>query len=118
MTTDLGAIALALAAKEEPDLIVMDLIIADLSAYEVSRALKASPCTRGITRVAITESTATIVPEGARQADLAECLCRPFTPPQFLGRIESFLPQPVPVRNSHRVWPPVRPNRYSSHRAH
>lgn len=118
LTTDLGAIALALAAKEEPDLIILDLILSDLSAYEVSRALKASPCTRGITRVAITDSVAAILPEGAHQAGLSECFCRPFTPAQLVSDICSLLPRPERKRGSGRVWPPVRPNRYSPYRAH
>jgi len=120
LTTDLGAIALALAAKEEPDLIILDLILSDLSAYEVSRALKASPCTRGITRVAITDSVAAVMPEGAHGAGLSECFCRPITPTQLLSRIRSLLPQMnrEQSQGSRRVWPPIRRHRYSPYRAH
>ena len=42
-----GHQALALAAKELPDLIIMDILMPDLGGLEVCRQLKADPATTG-----------------------------------------------------------------------
>ncbi len=116
MATDLGSIALGLAAKEEPDLILIDLLLDDLSAFEVSRALKASPRTRIISRLLLTESEAAINPIGAYEAGFADYFCRPFSHTDLLHRINDLLPDADPVRGSARKisWLPSQLDRYQA----
>jgi DNA-binding response OmpR family regulator len=108
MATDLGSIALALAAKEEPDLMLIDLIMDDLSAFEVSRALKASPRTRVITRLLITDSEAAVNPLGAYESGFADYFCRPFSHADLLHRINDLLPDGEGARGPRRAisWLP------------
>jgi len=114
LATDLGAIALALAAREEPDVIVIDLLMDDLSAFEVSRALKASPRTREIPRLLIADSEAAVNPVGASEAGFSDYLCRPFSPSELLQRIRDLLPMGEAVDRVPRPhsWLPKDLDRY------
>jgi len=114
LATDLGAIALALAAREEPDLMIIDLIMDDLSAFEVSRALKASPRTREIPRLLITDSEAAINPVGAHEAGFADYLGRPYSKRELLQRINDLLPAGDAIERGSRPhsWLPSDLDRY------
>ena len=114
IATDLGSIALALSAKEEPDLILIDLILDDLSAFEVSRALKSSPRTREIPRLLFTDSEAAINPVGAVAAGFSDYFCRPYSNMDLLHRINDLLSLGNTVEESpdNRSWLPSRLDRY------
>lgn len=61
-----GEQALGVAKRDQPDLVLMDLGLPDLSGLEVTRRLKADPDTRGSVVVALTGR--------ALETDQAECL--------------------------------------------
>jgi len=48
-----GAAGIAMAAKERPDLILMDLNLPEIDGWEATRRLKADPATRDIPIIAL-----------------------------------------------------------------
>jgi putative two-component system response regulator len=49
-----GKIALKIAEKKKPDLILLDIMMPDMDGYEVCKALKANPDTAGIPVIFVT----------------------------------------------------------------
>ena len=48
LSAESGAEALSLAASEEPDLILLDLMMPDMDGFDVTRSLKSNPATSDI----------------------------------------------------------------------
>ena len=86
-----GLQALDLAREEQPDLILMDIILPDISGLEVTRLLKQDQRTKTIPIVAV---TALASPEYERKGLESGCdayIPKPITLGNFLRTIESFL---------------------------
>ena len=77
MTAASGGEALA-AAEQGPDLILLDLRMPGMSGFEVARALRAAPTTRGIPIVAITALNDELDRQAALQAGCDDCVTKPF----------------------------------------
>jgi two-component system, cell cycle response regulator DivK len=86
-----GLQALDLARAEQPDLILMDIRLPDISGFEVTRLLKQDQRTKTIPIVAV---TALASPEYEREGLESGCdayIPKPITLGNFLRTIESFL---------------------------
>jgi two-component system cell cycle response regulator DivK len=86
-----GLRALDLAREEQPDLILMDIRLPDISGLEVTRLLKQDDRTKAIPIVAV---TALASPEYERKGLESGCdayIPKPITLGNFLRTIESFL---------------------------
>jgi two-component system cell cycle response regulator DivK len=95
-----GLQALDLAREEQPDLILMDIRLPDISGFEVIRLLKQDQRTKTIPIVAV---TALATPEYEKKGLESGCdayIPKPITLGNLLRTIESFLNiQPVPLTN-------------------
>jgi two-component system cell cycle response regulator DivK len=83
--------ALHLAREEQPDLILMDIRLPDISGFEVTRLLKQDQRTKTIPIIAV---TALASPEYERKGLESGCdayIPKPITLGNFLRTIESFL---------------------------
>ena len=83
--------ALDLAREEQPDLILMDIRLPDISGLEVTRLLKQDGRTKTIPIIAV---TALASPEYERKGLESGCdayIPKPITLGNFLRTIESFL---------------------------
>jgi two-component system cell cycle response regulator DivK len=81
--------ALDLARDEQPDLILMDIRLPDISGFEVTRLLKQDDQTKTIPIV-----TALVSPEYEKKGLESGCdayIAKPITLDNFLRTIESFL---------------------------
>ena len=98
-----GLQALDLAREEQPDLILMDIRLPDISGFEVTRLLKQDQRTKTIPIIAV---TALASPEYEKKGLESGCdayIPKPITLGNFLRTIESFLK----IR-------PVRPTSFAS----
>lgn len=91
ITTGQGGAALALAREHQPDLVLMDLQLPDVSGFDAARQLKNHEQTRAIPIVAVT-AFAMIGDE--RKALMSGCdayLAKPIVIRDFLDIVERFI---------------------------
>ena len=87
-----GTSALELAARLQPDLVLLDVGLPDISGLEVCRRLRHDPATAGTPVVMLTAA--------AQQADVARGLAagatlyltKPFSPVRLLSLVEQLRP--------------------------
>jgi two-component system, cell cycle response regulator DivK len=87
-----GQEALAAAARERPDLILMDIQLPLLDGHEATRRIKADPDLRAIPIIAVT-SYALSGDEGkARAAGCDAYVTKPYSPRVLLAKIREYVP--------------------------
>jgi two-component system, cell cycle response regulator DivK len=87
-----GQEALAAAARERPDLILMDIQLPLLDGYEATRRIKADPDLRAIPIIVVT-SYALSGDEGkARAAGCDAYVTKPYSPRVLLAKIREYVP--------------------------
>jgi two-component system cell cycle response regulator DivK len=87
-----GKEALAAAARERPDLILMDIQLPLLDGYEATRRIKADPDLRAIPIIVVT-SYALSGDEGkARAAGCDAYVTKPYSPRALLAKIRQYVP--------------------------
>jgi two-component system, cell cycle response regulator DivK len=87
-----GKEALAAAARERPDLILMDIQLPLLDGYEATRRIKADPDLRAIPIIVVT-SYALSGDEGkARAAGCDAYVTKPYSPRVLLAKIREYVP--------------------------
>lgn len=86
-----GAIGLAMALAESPDIVLCDLQMPVMNGYEVARNLRASHQWRVVPLVAVTAFSMPGDREKALEVGFNEHLSKPITPETFVQQIEAFL---------------------------
>jgi CheY-like chemotaxis protein len=86
-----GGQALEIAAREQPDLILLDLGLPDLNGLEVTRRLKAQEATRGIVVVALTGRALESDHQACIDAGCADYLSKPINTADLLRKIPGYL---------------------------
>ena len=87
-----GEAALALAASERPDLILMDMSLPVLDGWEATRRLKAAPATRPIPVIALTAHAMVTDRERSLEAGCDDFDTKPVEIERLLGKIARLLP--------------------------
>ena len=91
-----GAQGVAMAASEQPDLILMDLTLPNIDGEEATRRIKADPATRRIPVIAL---TANAMPEDREKALAAGCDdfdTKPVDFQRLLEKIRTLLAKTAP----------------------
>ena len=88
-----GEEALAVAARERPDLILMDIQLPGLDGYEATRRLKADPALRSIPIIVVTSYALSGDEAKARAAGCDAYVTKPYSPRQLLAKIREYLPK-------------------------
>lgn len=86
-----GAAALAAVARHEPDLVLLEVVLPDLSGIEVCRRIKGDPLTA---RMAVIMLTAKARSSDVTQAETAGAdgyFTKPFSPIALIRTVESIL---------------------------
>jgi len=86
-----GEEALALAASELPDLIIMDVMMPGCGGIEACRRLKQNPRTRPIPVILLTARSSREDREAGEAAGAAEYITKPFSPQKVVDLIQSIL---------------------------
>ena len=90
-----GEAALALAASERPDLILMGMSLPGLDGWEATRRLKAAPATRPIPVIALTAHAMVADRERSLEAGCDDFDTKPVEIERLLGKIARLL-SPAP----------------------
>jgi CheY-like chemotaxis protein len=85
-----GAQGVAMAASEQPDLILMDLSLPVLDGWEATRRIKAAPETKHIPVIAITAHAMTGDREKALAAGCDDFDTKPIELPRLLEKIRAL----------------------------
>lgn len=101
-----GRTGLQLALRENPDLIICDIQLPDISGYEIATRLKSDVKTRVVPLVAITALAMVGDRERVLKAGFDGYISKPITPETFVAEAAGFMraPQSVP-----RERPPAFP---------
>jgi len=86
-----GPRALELAAKEQPDLILLDVMMPDMTGYEVCRRLKADPATAAIPVIFVTALTDSTDEVDGFEAGAVDYITKPVSPAVVKARVRLHL---------------------------
>jgi two-component system phosphate regulon response regulator PhoB len=90
-----GATALELAAELEPELILLDVNLPDVSGLEVCRRLRREPGLAGVRIVILTAAAQQDDIARGLSAGASHYLTKPFSPVRLLSLVEGLLPRAV-----------------------
>jgi len=88
-----GEEGLEVAARERPDLILMDIQLPGIDGYEVTRRIKANPKLRKIPIIAVTSYALSGDDKKAFAAGCDGYVTKPYSPRLLLAKIREYLPQ-------------------------
>ena len=86
-----GLTAMDLARESQPDLILMDIQLPEISGLDVTRQLKADPELRSIPVIAVTAFAMKGDEERIRQGGCEAYISKPISVVRFIETIKSFL---------------------------
>ena len=89
-----GLSAIDMAEKEQPDLILLDVMMPALDGYEACRRLKANPATADIPVVMLSAKSQQAEQAVGRDAGAMDYICKPFTPKELVAQVRELLGEP------------------------
>jgi len=87
-----GAEGVALAQKERPDLILMDIQLPEIDGYEATRRIRAVPELAKVPIIAVTSYALSGDEAKTREAGCDGYVAKPFSPRDLLAKVRQFLP--------------------------
>ena len=87
-----GEEGIAAAARERPDLILMDIQLPGIDGYEVTRRIKADPQLKTIPIIAVTSYALSGDDKKAFAAGCDGYVTKPYSPRLLLAKIREYLP--------------------------
>jgi two-component system alkaline phosphatase synthesis response regulator PhoP len=88
-----GREAIAMAASEKPDLVVMDVMMADMDGLTALKQLKKDDATKNIPVIMITANAHHITRQESEVSGATLFLTKPFSPTQLLVEIKRLVPE-------------------------
>ena len=85
-----GIEAVALAKKEQPDIIFMDIIMPDMDGYEATRKLNNDPSTRDIPIVFVSSKSQKADKLWAQMQGGKGYVTKPYTADKIINQLKSF----------------------------
>jgi two-component system alkaline phosphatase synthesis response regulator PhoP len=93
ITAENGALALAAALQEKPDVIVTDFQMPEMTGLELVEAVRNNPDLADIPIIMLTARGFAIDSSQQQQLRISECLSKPFSPKELLRTVEDVLHQ-------------------------
>jgi DNA-binding response OmpR family regulator len=91
LTADGGEKAIRSTLKDMPDLIILDVMMPDISGFEVCQHLKSNPKTKGIPIVILTAEQNEEHKEAMLRMGIADYISKPFSPTGLSNKIDEIL---------------------------
>jgi len=85
-----GLSAIEVARAEQPDLVLMDVMMPALDGYEACRRLKADAATADIPVVMLTAKTQLAEQKTGLECGALDYICKPFTPKDLVAQVQAF----------------------------
>jgi DNA-binding response OmpR family regulator len=86
-----GEEAIDKARREQPDLIILDVMMPKIDGYEACRILKANPLTKSIPVVLLTAKGRDIDKRLGYEVGATDYIIKPFSPHKLVDRIHQLL---------------------------
>ncbi len=86
-----GEEAIDKARREQPDLIILDIMMPKIDGYEACRILKANPLTKSIPVVLLTAKGRDIDKRLGYEVGATDYIVKPFSPNKLVDRIHQLL---------------------------
>ena len=86
-----GEEAVEKARREQPDLIILDIMMPRIDGYETCRILKANPLTKNIPVVLLTAKGRDIDKRLGYEVGATDYIIKPFSPGKLIERIHELL---------------------------
>lgn len=86
-----GMSAISMAEVEQPDLILMDVMMPVMNGYDASRKLKENPATGQIPIVMLSAKSQQTEVAAGLESGATEYICKPFTPSELVAQVSKFL---------------------------
>jgi two-component system alkaline phosphatase synthesis response regulator PhoP len=86
-----GEEAIDKARREQPDLIILDIMMPIIDGYEACRILKANPLTKNIPVVLLTAKGRDIDKRLGYEVGATDYIIKPFSPNKLIDRIHELL---------------------------
>jgi len=93
-----GEQALEKARAENPDLIVLDIMMPKLDGYETCKMLKADPATKDIPVILLSAKGRNVDQKVGFEVGANDYITKPFSPRKLVERINALLGQTSPHR--------------------
>lgn len=91
LTASSGQEALVMAETNQPDVILLDLMMPDMDGRATLQQLKANPATRKIPVILVTAKIQPSDQESFAQLDVAAVFAKPFRPLKLAEQIDALL---------------------------
>ncbi len=101
-----GRQALLMALKEQPDLIILDVMMPDMDGYEVTRKLRSDPKTLAIPIIMFTAKSQIDDKVTGFEAGADDYLTKPTQPRELLAHIKAVLARTAKSRMAAALEPP------------
>lgn len=101
LQAETGELGVAMAEKEDVDLILLDINLPDIDGYEVARRIRASS-KHQLVYIPIIAITANALKGDAEKALSAGCdvyMSKPINIRELWARVEAFIPSPASIAN-------------------
>jgi DNA-binding response OmpR family regulator len=86
-----GLSAIEIAQAEQPDLILLDVMMPVLDGFEACRRLKQDPATSEIPVVMLTAKTQLSEQKAGLDSGALGYICKPFTPKDLVAQVQAYL---------------------------
>ncbi len=91
ITAQNGEEAIDKARREQPDLIILDIMMPRIDGYEACRILKANPMTKNIPVVLLTAKGRDIDKRLGQEVGAIDYIVKPFSPNKLIDKIHKLL---------------------------